>query len=490
MKHTVRFLALLLALVMTVGLCATAFADDADTGSITINNAVDGKEYAIYRIFNIDSHDDNFTALNYKMNPDWKDFFAEGADGLNYVDIDSQGYVTWKNGAKAADFAEEAMGFANARSMTPDKTATAQNGKVSFTGLPLGYYLVKSGVGTTCSLDTTKPNVTIQEKNGKPTVTKQVQENSTGGYGKTNDAEIGATVNFRTTVNVIDGNPTDYVLHDKMSVGLTYRQNSLTVKIGDRILVAGTDYTAVTETTDDCTFEIAFEDGVLKTNDVVTVEYSAVINENAVVAGAGNDNDTWLKYDVNSETEHDHTKTFVWELNVFKFTTGAEDAAQKTPLAGAEFVLYQKETVEGVEKMYYARFAGGKLTGWTENKEDAAKLTSGNDGKINVQGLDAGTYYLEETAAPKGYNKLKEAVNVVISSEEQTGASGTPTRSHTVKYGEGMETAGENGVEVLNQTGAELPSTGGIGTTVFYALGSVLALGAAILLVTKKRMAA
>ena len=151
----------------------------------------------------------------------------------------------------------------------------------------------------------------------------------------------------------------------------------------------------------------------------------------------------------------------------------------KTALAGAEFILYKGNE----ENRDYAQVTEGKLTGWTKKKAEATKLVSGDDGMIAVEGLDADTYYLEETKAPSGYNKLAGPVTVVISHAV------TAEGAHMTNTLEQDATVVEK-VEIENKSGTLLPSTGGIGTTIFYVLGSILVIGAVVLLIAKKRMSA
>lgn len=485
-----RVVSTLLALVLVLALAGTAAA--AGEGSITIDNAVVGKTYTIYRIFDLDSHSEDYQALNYKVSAKWTAFFEEGAEGLNYVDIDELGYVTWKENASAADFAAKAFAFAKAQNIANDGQKTADSSTVAFTGLDLGYYLVQSDLGALCSLDTTMPSVTIKEKNSEPTVEKKVKEDSTGAFGETNDADIGQTVEFKTTITVVDGQPKGYVLHDTMSAGLTFN-GTVKVKIGDRTLTAGTDYTLVTEGLNDgCTFEVRFiddKDGegnatgshALKPNDVVTVIYSATVNANAVVGDKGNPNTTKLSYTEGStttnETKDSQTRTYVWEFDVLKYTM--KDNAE-TPLAGAKFVLYK--TVDG--KNYYVKVTDGKVTGWTETKAEGTVFeTPDDDGSFTISGLDADTYYLEEVEAPAGYNKLAAPVKVTITATINTA---TNVGTATVTYGENSTGT----VKIENKTGVELPSTGGVGTTIFYVIGGLLMAVAVVLLVTKKKMSA
>ena len=484
-----RVVSTLLALVLVLALAGTAAA--AGEGSITIDHAVKGKTYTIYRIFDLDSHNTDYTAINYTVSEKWKAFFEGNALGLNYVDIEND-YVTWKDGASAADFAAAAIQFAKDNGIVNDGQKTADSSTVAFTGLELGYYLVQSDLGALCSLDTTMPDVTIKEKNSEPTVEKKVKEDSTGAFGKTNDADIGQTVEFETTITVVDGQPKGYVLHDTMSAGLTFN-GTVEVEIGERILTAGTDYTLVTEGLNDgCTFEVRFiddKDGegnatgshALKPNDVVTVTYSATVNANAVVGDKGNPNTTKLNYTEGStttkETPESKTYTYVWEFDVLKYTMKKNE---ETSLAGAKFKLYKE--VNGV-KNYVIVDESNKVTSWTTDEEAASVFTTPDDGSFTISGLDADTYYLEEVEAPAGYNKLAEPVKVTITA---TINAATNVGTATVTYGENSTGT----VKIENKTGVELPSTGGVGTTIFYVIGGLLMAVAVVLLVTKKKMSA
>lgn len=468
MKRTKRIASVLLALVMALSLITTAFAA-GETGSITIDNAVVGKTYTIYRIFDLNSHNDDYTAINYKVSTKWAEFFRDGAKGLDYVTIDDQGYVTWKVGADKAAFAKDAYAFAQASSIPNDGQDKATSSTVKFENLTLGYYLVQSDLGVLCSLDTTMPNVTIKEKNSQPTVDKQVQENSNGTWGDTNDANIGDTVNFKTTINVVDGQPKNYVLHDKMSDGLTFDAGSVEVKIGDRTLTPGSDYTLIANPKDGCTFEIGFKENVLKPNDVVIVTYSATLNDKAVIHPEPNTNETKLVYGEGSETTWDKTETFTYQFDLVKTKT------DKTVLDGAEFKLYDAKT-EGNEIALIDEGNGVyRVATAAEKAAEGFVSATIKAGKVTIKGLDSGTYYLEETKAPAGYNVLAERVEVKIDHANLTA---------TVEG----DTYVSGGVQVINQTGAELPSTGGIGTTIFYVVGGLLVVAAGVLLVTRKRM--
>ena len=482
MKRTKSILAVILALALVLVSGVVAFAAGETKGSITIDNAVKDQTYTIYRIFDIADHTSDYNGILYTVNSKWNDFFTAGAAGLNYVKKGANGYVSWKTGADAAAFAKDAYSFAESKGIAIDGEIKATGSEVKFENLDLGYYLLHSSLDSVCSLDTTTPDVTIKEKNSKPTLNKEVQENSTGAYGKTNDANIGDTVNFRITVNAADGKPENYVIHDKMSDGLSFKEIT-SVTINGTALTAGTDYTIkeAKVCNDGCTFEISFAESLIKPNDVIVVEYSATINDKAVVSGTGNPNESWLEYGDKqnvTKTERSITRTYVWKIDVFKYTA---DGKTEIGLGDAEFRLYKE--VDG--KKSYAMVANTRITGWTEDVTKATTLVSAGDGKIEIVGLDAGTYYLEETKAPAGYNKLAAPVEVVITKAIDA-VTDEGTATITYSYDGGAASTGT--VKVLNNMGQELPSTGGIGTTIFYIVGAVLVAAAGILLITKKRM--
>ena len=485
-----KLMAALLAVAMVCAMAIPAWAAPATNGSITVKNTVDGKTYNIYKILNLETNGtgndaSSYTAFKYKATTEWESFVGSSI----YLKSDKDGYVTWKDTAEnAADieaFSKAAMKFAT--DLTPVAAKVADSsGTVTFTGLELGYSLITSTVHTStkalCMLNTTKPSATVQEKNGAPTVTKEV-EYASGSWGEGNDGNVGDTVNFQTTIYVTDGNPTNYVLHDKMSNGLAFQTGTISVKKnGDPF----TDYTIETPI-DDCTFEIKFKEGSLHTNDKVVVTYSATINSNAVVGTAGNENETWLKYGNNGETTHGRTKTYTWKFNILKFFTNSND--EKQYLADVEFVLYRKNNT--TDPAEYAKFdSNNKLTGWTKNESEAGKLRTNATSNVCVEGLDEGTYFLKETATPVGFNSLTSDVEVQITSSCNTLTNATYTVQYKMVNDEDFADTDdkEKVVPIENKRGTVLPGTGGIGTTIFYVVGGGLMVAAAILLITKKRM--
>lgn len=491
MKRVKRVLALLAAFALVLAMAVPAWAastaatdDNVGSSSITIDGAVNGKTYTLYRIFDVASKTD--AGMVYNVTTAWKPFFEGNNAGKEYVEIDSLGQVkslkkeSFANDSENAKaFAAAALAWAETQNNIAVASVTANNNEASFTSLKEGYYLVDTTTGSLCSVGnvTGATAVEIKEKNGVPSVDKQVQEDSDSSWGDKNDAEIGQEVNFKTTINVTAGNTTNYVLHDKMT-GLTYKADSIqiTKANGTVTLTQGTDYSIETPT-DGCSFEIKFVNGKLNAGDVVVVTYTATVNANAVVAGTGNTNETWLDYGNDGHTTHDTTRTYVWEFKIYKYTKGAGEN-ETVALPHAEFVLYKKSG----ETKSYLTASGNKLTGWTTEENSATKFTSDNNGNISISGLDAGEYYLKETKAPDGYNKLTDDIKVVLTKEYNES-----TNVGTAYFTYGSSTRADK-VEVENNAGTTLPSTGGMGTTVFYVVGGGLMAVAVVLLVTKKRM--
>ena len=475
MSNTRKLVSLLLAVVLTLGLAALGYAE-GETGTITINDAVPGQNYNAYQLLYLESYNKDAGAYAYKANSAWETWLKTQTA---YVSIDAQGYVTWVENADAAAFAKLAQ--VEAAKMKADATATAPAAAegatystVKFKDLKLGYYLVDTTLGTLCSLDTTNPNVVMVEKNEVPTNDKTVEEDSTGNYGETNDADIGQTVNFKSTITAQAG-AENYVFYDTMSAGLTY--TGVTGITLNGTAVDAANYTVVTEgLTDGCTFEVRFTQtfcDTLKANDQIVISYTATLNENAAIAGEGNANTSKLSYGDSSNTKYtpdSQTKTYTWDVDVFKYTMNGET---ETALAGATFTL--SKNADGSNPIALVSEGNNVYrVAKTGETGTVTEITTDATGKFTIKGLDADTYYLTETAAPAGYNKLAGPVTIVI------GANG-------VVNGTTEAPQGVDEVKVLNQSGAKLPSTGGIGTTIFYVIGAALVIGAIVVLIAKKR---
>lgn len=459
MKLIKKIAAMLFAFAMVFSMTGVVQADETTDGSITINNAIEGQTYTIYKILDLESYDGN--NYSYKAESGW-DAFITGA-GKSYLKTNENGYVEFV-GTKAdmPAFAKSALQFAkdNGLPKVASKTADATN-TVTFGTLSLGYYLIDSSTGALCSLDTTRPTATVQEKNSVPTVDKTILDSNN--TTKKNSANIGDTVHFKTTIDVNKG-AENYVLHDKMDAGLTFNSN-ISVSANQPSPVYGTDCILQTKNLgDDCTFHLVFTQEYLnKLTDShsIDVVYIATVNENAKINQA-NTNQTWLTYGDNKKSNVDETQTFSFGIPVFKYT-----GLTKTGLADAQFKLYNDEACKDEVKLTKADDHTYRV-----DPEGNATMVSPIDGKFNVNGLKAGTYYLKEMAAPKGYNKLANPIKVTIDNDGKITTVDDKTTT-------------EVGVE--NKSGTLLPSTGGMGTTLIYIAGIVLVVLSGYVLISKRR---
>lgn len=487
MKHVKKLLGLLLALTLSLTLCLPAFAASGvgGIGTITIDNAAKGQTYTVYRIMDLESYNTDIGAYAYRANSDWATWLQTKSEYIEFVDKDKNnqadlGYVKWKEGADVVAFAKEALAYAKAnpdkikpvaKKTSPVGDPTSDRVTVTFDNLPLGYYLVDTTLGTICSLNTMNPNVTMKEKNDVPKVEKEVQEDSDQSWGSENTAEIGDTVKYRTTVTIVPG-AANYILHDVMDEGLTLDKNS--IKING--LTAGKEYTvATTGLKDECAFEITFAktylDSITQETEIV-VTYSAVVNENAKIYTDENNNKTWLEFGEKmtpDKTPDSTTKTYTFTFDIVKTNDKNE------LISGAEFKLYDSET-GGNEIPVVAD--GANTYRLAKDGETGVAIVVNKNHYITVNGLDDNTtYWLEETKTPEGYHKLTGRVEVALG--EKQNISTTMTGTTWVE--------GNGGVHVVNTPGKELPSTGGMGTALFYIGGGVLVVGAAALFVLKKR---
>ncbi len=474
MKKAKKLAGLLLALVMALALAAPAMATD-ETGTITLDNPQAYQEYTAYKIFDVVYNADNM-AYSYTIDSGSVWFttvqaYATDANGLTLTQVNGTNTynVTTTNAFSAAKFADTLKGkvvggAADPAIVVTGTKLTAAGTSVIATGLELGYYFVSSSSGALCNLTTTNPSVTIHDKNDMPFDKVDDKE----------DVEIGEVVNYIITGKVPDtsGFATyTYQITDKMSDGLTFNNDV-------KVFIDGVENTAnITLKTgteageNDFVLDIKVKE--LTVGAKIEVKYSATVNENA--AGSVENNTAELNYSNNPQNPTDtkplnppdpQPTVYSAKIIIDKVVAGAN-----TKLAGAKFVLYKEE--EATTKYYKYTAAAGTdpaKVEWVADRAQATEVTTLADGTANFDGLKNGTYYLLETEAPAGYNLLDGPVEIVISGS----AADVNTLTHTE--------------QVENSTGAVLPSTGGMGTTIFYVTGSILVLAAVVLLVTKKRM--
>lgn len=518
------------AIATVFGLAATtvATANAADGATLTVSTAdakFVGKTVNAYKMFSATVGGEGANkAVSYTLTDTWKPFFMDStASGLNgatdaNVNDKANEYVSELAGDNLVAFATKASNWAQtqAKNITADKTATvsagATNGNytATFTGLDYGYYVVAvpgatlantSGqYATLVSVDSTNVNANI--KGSLPTVDKKVQVNGNG--ADTADAKIGDTLTFTLTSTIPDMSAYDtytFNFKDTLSKGLTYGDiTSVTVEGVDAPLVKDTDYTVTTTTpaaAGNTLLTVGMTDFKNKqqTNagKKITVTYTATLNENAVVGGAGNVNSATIQYsnDPSStgtgESEPDKVRVFTYGFTVDKYTgDNYNDAA--TRLAGAEFTLTAKGDTSAIkfvqvnagsatEDAVYRVAKAGETAGTTTT------ITTPANGKVVFQGLKNGEYTLTETKAPAGYNKLASALGVKV--EGQNDGTDTTNATVTITYnndnGSNYDKTASNGViPVQNKSGVVLPGTGGMGTIAFTVIGVlVIALGVA-----------
>ena len=473
MKYTKKLLSLVLVLVLALALAVPGFAAD-----ITISGALEGETYKAYKIFDYTKSGEN---VSYTMETSSKwasvvdtytfneqDIFTltESQNPANtyFVKVASVFTADDTKEAAAADFADYLSKHIPSDATYVETTGQADGAETKFTGLDAGYYFVDTTTGSLCSLVNTNSSQTLQEKNIAPTLTKEVNINTA-----TIDADV-----ITYTITVTDGKGTDepITIHDKMETGLTKTTDFTVEKVVGNSRTAMTkdvDYTVPADLEDSgCSFEIVLNKDFVKSlnqGEKVVVTYSAKLNDKAEIFNNTNDNTAWMTY-----SQQESTPVTV-SVTAYKFDVVKTDGANKI-LNGAGFKLYDDKdagneikVVKTGDGQYRVALAG----------EQGVEIQPVN-GQATISGLKGNTtYYLEETTTPAGYNPLAERQKVTIGSAN---LEATVNESAWVS----------GGVRVINETGTELPSTGGMGTTIFYTLGGVLVVGAAILLVTKKRV--
>ena len=475
MKRTRKLASLLLALVMVFALATTAFATDpgttTTTGTITVDNPVAGRTYTAYKIFDVvyDAAKEHYS-YTIDRSSAWFNTVQNYTNGLTLTQVgDTTAYVVTTTGAFSAPAFAEALKTAldaDATTFTgKELTKSGTPEKASATVNELGYYFVSSNTGALCNLTTTNPDVTIHDKNDMP-------------FEKTadqTDVEVGQTVNYTVTGKVPDYTgftSYTYKVADTMSDGLTFNQNSIKVMVGGE------------EKTTDCTIEknvgdnansftvtIPVLDKQYTIGAEIKVTYSAVVNKNAIAVVSKNEAKLIYSNDpttgTTDESEPVIVNVYSSKIVIDKFESGSKT----TKLPNAKFVLYREETSgDTISTKYYKWDDTANKVEWVTDMTAATVMTTNDQGEATFGGLADGIYHLVETEAPAGYNPLTEPVPVTVE------GSSTNTTKLSVT------------AEVENKTGTTLPSTGGMGTTVFYVLGAVLVLGAVVLLVTKKRM--
>lgn len=502
MKRVKRVLALLAAFALVLAMAVPAFADEVKY-KITIKNSVG--TYEAYQIFKGD------LAGNVLSNIEWgTGVTAEGKAAFGTMTAADVAKTLENNETAAKAFAAKISGYLD--------TTAAVEGKTEITGLSAGYYLIKNktvneGEAYTDFILQVVNNVEITPKGQKPTLEKQIKHNESGQWGVVGDNQIGDTVEFRTITtvpNTTGYTKYDYTIYDEMSTGLTSKvtgASGITIKINEEEELDSSYYTVTVDSANANKFSVkvdilkAITDGKIEAGNSLYTYYTGVLNKDAKVYDEGKQQNTaYLQY---SNNPHDNTsksetpKVTVYDWT-FKMNVQKVDGANADKeLAGAKFVLSKNGAVGlgAIDENGTPAETGNLIKLVYDSTDSTYRVATANDatttyvmtaGNITIKGLDdAEDYYLYETKAPAGYNRLTEPVKFRINAT-YTSADSCP--GVLTKVGDAAEAATGLKVRVENNAGTTLPSTGGMGTTVFYVVGGGLMAVAVVLLVTKKRM--
>ena len=518
-----RFKALLTGILTAALLGVTAAGSitanaQENAGSITVTGATKGETYTAYEVLEYTAVDETLndaaqftdTHGTYKVTAQWVDFFTGSEYGLSsYItNYDGEYYVTGVTDANSTAFASAIQTgsikyIASHTNLTAAGQAVAKGKTVTISNLPYGYYVIDSSLGAVNSTGLTSPSVSVEEKNvTTPAPEKEVQENSraaetfsideSNGWGEWNDGQIGDTVTFKTKVTLLP-KTTNVVLHDTMDATLSLNEEDVVVYYA--VDATGSDVTdavkaiASVNTDGNNGFTVSFDTSYTEnlTNTVfVTVVYSAQITQDAQV-NKGQLNDTYVSYGNDGTTEHDRTYTYTYVINIIKQDENGvalDDTHFNLLAADGNTVLKVVKDSDGV----YTLAADQNADNVTDD------IVTSSEGKIKINGLDTGVYYLRETQAKAGYNMLTDDIKISISGTVDS-ANNTAVGTISATYGEdnaakiGNVSVDKNTLYVVNTTGAYLPSTGGVGTTMFYLVGGALILMAVAAFIVKRKAA-
>lgn len=519
----IRQIAVALVAFIAMVFCATpAMAAEPNTYTITIENkseavTLEGQTFSAYKIFDVTYSGD---AYSYTV--------ANAFNGFTYTPAGQGSALSGKNlvdyvGTLSANpndlnaFAAAVQKYVGENSIVASSTETADEAKtvtIDVSADGPGYYLVLATAKTTdgedttvtalAGLTTTDPTTTIDLKADAPTLDKQVQEGGTNGtWGNVADYNVGDTVPFKligTIPTQVSGYTNyTYVIHDTLSAGLTLNADTIKVYSDAGLttpLVEEDDYT-VNLSPVDCSFEITIDPDYIKENpgESVYVHYTATLNKDAQIFDGVNTNKANIEFSNNpydssskDKTPDDEVKVYTYYFSVFKFTN---DEGTEKPLSGAEFMLYTDAECNTPVKLVSAGTNAYRVATADDAAPVVSSITTDGTGKFSISGLDAGTYYLKELKAPDGYNALSGPIEVKIKATKN--GDGTAVSSVNLSYKTPLDVtftdSGNGEVKVENKSGSLLPSTGGMGTTAFYATGGLLVVGACVAVVVRRRAA-
>lgn len=543
MKHFKRAAAMLLAVVLSLCLAVTAFAEGTavTTGSLTVTGpGLTGKKVTAVRMFTANANTNAETSKDndfdsYTLEDAWLEFFkldsrytaVKNAGNITSVSPSDQevkdavvAYVeslraSEKDLAKLADDAQtyyrnNASTFTTAmKKESEPATDVAGTPTATIADLQSGYYLVFPEMGSTGNVlpaDSEKRgtdamlvnvpknggNTAAAIKSTYPTVEKKVKNSTDGEFKPNGTAQVGEKVTFQLTAEVPD--MSDYTKYtfkfvDTMTKGLDFAgTDSVTVKIDDKVISKDASAYTATYTAESKTLTIDFDDlktvnkegsTPVATGDKIVVTYEAYINKDASHTDPAT-NKVHLEYSNNpdgsgkGESTPSESKVYTYEIKIDKFY---KDNETNKPLAGATFTLTTSETdstngidlinddaAEGTTGLVY------HVKGHDETGTSTKVVTTDATGKITIKGLKEGTYYLHETAAPTGFNKLTHPIKIEITADT------SDLSQFTYKVNGKDNTKNDTTIKVENVKGVMLPETGSIGTIGLTALGVAVVL--------------
>jgi len=528
MKHIKRAAAMLLAVMLSLCLSLTAFAATETSGTLTVTGkGLTGKTVTAIRMFTANVNDGDEGKLNgfdsYSLENAWLGFFKDSSriDAVktagkitdpNPSDQDMKdaavAYVNGLSDAQLASLAHDAQKWVRDtqhKDSFSDLTRTSAaaiadttdstKGVATITNLTSGYYLVFPEMGSTgdtnrgtdamlVNIPKNKGNTAATIKSTYPTVDKKVQTTEGGEFKTDGNAQIGDKVTYQLTATVPD--MTDYTKYtfkfvDTLTKGLSYVENSVSVKVADAAITTG--YTA-TYAAESKTLTVTFdnlkttnkgENATVAAGDVITVTYNAYITADAAVTDPAT-NTVHLEYSTNpdgsgnGESTPSESKVYTYPIEIFKFY---KDGETEKGLANATFKVSTSEdsTTAGIELVKDTTAENSYHVKGEGETSTATEVTTPEGGKITIRGLKAGTYYLHEITAPTGFNKLTHPVKIEITADENDQSKATYKINNVANTG-----ANSHQVKVENMKGTMLPETGSFGTIGLTILGVAVVL--------------
>lgn len=489
----------------------SAMAFPSMAATITIDKAVEGETYSAYKIF--DYKDNGSGGYTYTMDADtfaiWGEYIDNwkyDSDGDGTEDLDVFNYTARTENDVTTYYFTANETFKNNNSdivkafgrylqkkedkgTAEDTIAQAKGDETDVLTVDgKGYYFIDTTVGTLVNLTNVDDTIEIKEKTVLPEVTAKKMVDAEGNEITFSSNAVGEVVKFKITVNVPEGNNAEIVIHDNMGSGLALKTDS--IKLNNTAVTTEETkafyYQEGTEEADACDFEVVLTEDYVKglsaDDRTLTLTYEATVTAEISDDGESGKNEAWTTYH-ETTIPGEETKVYAADFAIKKVI-----ADTSTYLAGAKFRLYSD--ANGEHEVYLTHESNSTV--WVvDASEDAVQgdpITTNGEGNVTIKGLKDGEYWLKEVEAPAGYNLLTDMIRLDIADFDDNEATENDGKLSVWDTDKGaFELTADNVVTVENSAGAQLPSTGGIGTTVFYAAGIILMAGAVFFVVRRKR---